>query len=135
MKTIKVLKAALLIAAVLFNGAAFAYSSEGETEEVCKKPKFMNFSLPVYKMPEKTEVAPESELTFMISPWSDPKTLKLTAKNQNLPFNVESTSSFHRIKAKLPTAFNGSFVRINASVKAVLGCDDQMGWLVKVAEK
>jgi hypothetical protein len=135
MKTIKILKAALLIAAVLFNGAAFAYSSEGETEELCKKPKFMNFSLPVYKAPEKTEVAPESELTFMISAWSDPKTLKLTAKNQNLPFTVETTSSFHRIKAKLPAAFNGSFVRINASVKAVLGCDDQMGWLVKVAEK
>ncbi len=135
MKTIKVLKAGLLIAAVLSNGAAFAYSSAGETEEVCKKPKFMNFSLPVYKVPEKAEVAPESEFTFMISAWSDPKTLKLTAKNQNLPFSVETTSSFHRIKAKLPAAFNGSFARINASVKAVLGCDDQMGWLVKVAEK
>jgi hypothetical protein len=135
MKTIKALKAALLIAAVLFNGAAFAYSSEGETEEICKKPKFMNFSLPEYKAPEKTEVAPESELTFMISSWSDPKTLKLTAKNQALPFTVETTSSFYRIKTKLPAAFNGNFVRINASVKAALGCDDQMGWLVKVAQK
>jgi hypothetical protein len=135
MKRIKLLKAALLIAAVLFNGAAFAYSSEGETEEICRKPKFMSFSLPTYKAPEKIEVAPESEFTFMISPWSDPKTLQLTAKNQGLPFTVETTSSFHRIKAKLPAEFNGNFVRINASVKAVLGCGEQTGWLVKVAEK
>ena len=135
MKIKKPLNAALFMAAVLFNGAALAYSSEGETEVICKKPKFMNFNLPIYKAPERVEVAPEPELSFMISPWSDPNTLKLTAKNQEIPFTVESNSSFHRIRAKLPAAFNGNYVRINAHVKAVLGCDDQTGWLIKVAEQ
>lgn len=135
MKTIKVLKAGLLVAAVLFNGAALAYSSEGETEAFCKKPKFTDFNLPIYKAPERIEVAPESEFSFLISSWADPRTIKLTVKNQDLPFAVESNSSFHRVKAKLPADFNGSFVRINASAKAMLGCDDQAGWLVKIAAK
>jgi hypothetical protein len=59
----------------------------------------------------------------------------LTAKNQNLDFTIESNSSFHRVKAKLPAAFNGQYVRINVTAKADLGCYDKQGWLVKVADK
>lgn len=123
-----------MLAAVFCNGAAYAYSS-GPTDEVCKKPKFNNFNLAEYKAPEKKEVAPESELSFVVSPWVDPVTIKLTAKMQPLDFTVESNSSFHRVRAKLPAAFNGQFVRINASARAVLGCDEQDGWLIKIAEK
>ncbi|MFA6052759.1 MAG: hypothetical protein WC762_09220 [Methylobacter sp.] len=132
MKVIKMLKAAMFIVAVLFNATASAYSV-GEVEEVCKKPQFREFSLPVYKEPEKVEVAPESEFTFMISPWADPNTVTLTAKGQPLEFTVESNNSFHRVKAKLPAALTGNFVRIDTTVKAVLGCGDEDGWLVKVA--
>lgn len=132
MKVTKVLKAAMFIVAVLFNATASAYSV-GEVEEVCKKPQFREFSLPVYKEPEKIEVAAESEFTFMISPWADPNTITLKAKGQPLDFTVESNSSFHRVKAKLPAELTGNFVRIDTSVKAVLGCGDEDGWLVKVA--
>ena len=132
MKLTKMFKAAIFIVAVLFNATASAYSA-GEVEEVCTKPKFRDFSLPVYKEPEKIEVAPESEFSFMISPWADPDTIILTAKGQPLAFTVESNSSFHRVKAKLPAALTGNYVRIDASVKAVLGCGDQDGWLIKIA--
>jgi hypothetical protein len=132
MKVTKMLKAAMFIVAVLFNATASAYSV-GEVEEVCKKPQFREFTLPVYKEPEKTEVAPESEFSFMISPWADPSTITLMAKGQPLDFTVESNSSFHRVKAKLPAELTGNFVRIDTSVKAVLGCGDEDGWLVKVA--
>lgn len=132
MKVTKMIKAAMFIVAVLFNATASAYSV-GEVEEVCKKPQFREFSLPVYKEPEKAEVAPESEFSFMISPWADPNTITLKAKGQELDFTVESNSSFHRVKAKLPAALTGNFVRIDTSVKAVLGCGDEDGWLVKVA--
>ena len=67
--------------------------------------------------------------------WADPSTIKLTAKKQALPFTVESTSTFHKIKAKLPASLNGNYVRIDVSAKAVLGCDNKEGWLVKVADK
>ena len=123
-----------IIAAVLFTGTAYAYDP-GTVEEVCKKPQMRDFTLPVFQEPEKAEVAPESSFTFMISPWANPGTIKLTAKNQDLEFTVESNTSFHRVKAKLPASFNGQYVRINASVSAALGCSEKMGWLVKVSEK
>ena len=127
-------KSALFIAVVLFNGQAAAYSPE-ELEQACKKPRFTDFNLTEYKAPDNIEIAPESEFIIKISAWVDPTTIKLTAKKQPIPFTVESTSTFHKIKAKLPASLNGNFVRINVSAQAVLGCDDNTGWLVKVANK
>ena len=127
-------KSALFIAVVLFNGAAVAYSPE-ELEKDCKKPHITDFNLTVYKAPENIEIAPESGFIIKISAWADPSTIKLTAKKQALPFTVENNSSFHKINAKLPASLNGNFVRIEVSVKAVLGCHNEAGWLVKVANK
>ena len=134
MKVTKMCKSSLFIAVVFFNGAAFAYSPE-ELEQACKKPRFTDFNLTEYKAPDNIEVPPESEFIIKISAWADPSTIKLTAKKQPIPFTVESNSSFHKVKSKLPASLNGSFARIDVSVKAVLGCSDKTGWLVKVAEK
>lgn len=134
MKIIKMSKIALSVTVILLNGAAVAYSPE-TTEQDCKKPRFTDFNLTEYKAPELIETAPESEFFFKVSPWADPSTIKLTAKKQPLAFTLESNSSFHKVKAKLPAALTGSFVRIDVSAKAVLGCDEQDGWLIKVAGK
>ena len=134
MKVTKMLKSVLFVAAVLFGGAASAYSPE-ELEQACKKPRFTDFNLPEYKAPANIEIPPESEFIIKISAWVDPTTITLTAKKQALPFTVESTSTFHKIHAKLPASLNGNFVRIDVSAKAVLGCDDKTGWLVKVANQ
>jgi hypothetical protein len=134
MKITKIFKSALFIAVVISNGAAFAYSPE-ETEQACKKPHFTDFNLTEYKAPDNIEIAPESEFIIKISAWADPSTIKLTAKKQPLAFTVESNSSFHKVKAKLPASLNGNFVRIEVSAKAVLRCGDKDGWLVKVADK
>lgn len=134
MKIKKIFQSALFMTVVLFNGAALAYSPE-ENEQTCKKPHFTDFNLTEYKAPDNIEVPPESEFIFKISAWADPRTIKLSAKKQPIPFTVESNSSFHKVKAKLPASLNGSFARIDVSVKAVLGCSDKTGWLVKVAEK
>ena len=134
MKITKMFKSALFIAVVLFNGEAAAYSPE-ELEQACKKPHFTDFNLTEYKAPDNVEIAPESEFFIKISAWADPSTIKLTAKKQTLPFTVESNSTFHKVKAKLPAVLNGNFVRIEVSAKSVLGCGDKDGWLVKVADK
>ena len=134
MKATKMFSPALFIATVLFTGTVCAYDP-GIVEDVCKKPQFRDFNLPIYQEPDKTEVSPESTFSFLISPWANPHTIKLTAKNQDLDYTLESNSSFHRVKAKLPAAFNGHYVRINVSAKAVLGCGDENGWLVKVSDK
>lgn len=127
-------KSVCVFAMVLFSATAMAYSKD-EGEDTCKKPQFRDFTLPEYQDSDKLEVPPESEFTIMLSPWADPKTIKLTAKKQPLEFSVESNSSFHRIKAKLPADLTGKFVRIDTSVKAVLGCSEKDGWLIKVADK
>lgn len=134
MKATKMFSPVLFIAAALFTGTVFAYES-GKVDEICKKPQFRDLTLPVYQEPEKREVPPEATFTFLVSPWAKADTIKLTAKNQDLEFTVESNSSFHRIKAKLPAAFTGQFVRLNVTAKADLGCYDKNGWLIKVADK
>jgi hypothetical protein len=127
-------KIAIGFALLLSASAVHAYSAD-DTKPICKKPRFTDFSLVQYKEPEKLEVAPESEFFFKISVWSNPETLTLTAKSQPLPFKVESTTTFHKITAKLPPEVTGQFVRFNANVKSVLGCDESIGWLIKVADK
>ena len=134
MTVTKLLKSALFIAVVLSNGSAVAYSPE-ELEKECKKPRFTDFNLTEYKAPDNIEVAPESEFIIKISAWADPGSIKLTAKKEALPFKVESNSSFHLVKAKLPASLNGKYARIDISATAVSGCDDKYGWLVKVADQ
>jgi len=133
MKITKTIKCVTLLSTVLLNTAAWAYSAD-QTELQCKPPHFREFSLPVYAAPENKEVPPESEFTIMMSPWTHPDTIKLTAKGKPLKFTMESNDSFHRLTAKLPAEFNGSYVRLNLSAKAILGCHNQEGWLLKVAK-
>ncbi|WP_374087169.1 hypothetical protein [Methylomicrobium lacus] len=132
MKT-RIIKCASVIAILLAAQTASAYEDE-KTEVLCKDPKFTDFTLKEYLEPEKIEVPPEAAFEFKVSAWSNPATIRLSGRNENIPFTVESNSSFHRIKAKLPASMTGKFVRINAAVKAVLGCEEKKGWLVKVSE-
>lgn len=114
--------------------SCYAYSA-GDVDEACKKPQVREFSLPVYQEPEKIEVTAESEFSFKLSEWTDPQTIKVTMKEQSVPITVESNSSFHKVTAKIPAEYTGKYVRINLFSKAVLGCYDREGWLIKVAGK
>jgi hypothetical protein len=114
--------------------SCFAYSA-GEVQEDCKKPQVREFSLPIYQEPEKIEVASESEFSFKLSEWTDPGSIKVTMKEQVVPITVESNSSFHKVTGKIPAEYTGKYVRINLFSKAVLGCYERDGWLVKVADK
>ncbi len=134
MRLVNTVKSAAVVLMLLSNVEVQAYSA-GDVEDLCKKPQVREFSLPLYQEPEKTEVAPESEFSFKLSVWTDPSTIKLSMKEQSVPFAVESNSSFHKVTAKIPAEFTGKYVRINLFSKAVLGCYDREGWLVKVADK
>lgn len=133
MKITKIIQSTALVSSVLFNSAVFAYGVD-RPEEECKKPHFRDFTLPVYAAPENKQVPPESEFSVMMSPWVHPGTVVLTAKGKKLDFSLESNDSFHRLTAKLPASMTGQFVRLNLSAKAVLGCGDQEGWLIKIAD-
>ncbi len=127
-------QAALAVSLLSTSFGSYAYSA-GDVDEVCKKPQVREFTLPTYQEPEKIEVAAESEFSLKLSEWTDPATIKLTMKEQSVPFTLESNNSFHKVTAKIPAEYTGKYVRINLFSKAVLGCYDREGWLIKVADK
>ena len=131
MKKNIIAKSALLIITLLASINVFAY--EPDKEQECKKPRFTDFNLTEYNSSDNIQVAPESDFFFKVSAFVDPTTIKLSAKKNPLNFTVESTSTFHKVKAKIPATLTGQFVRIDASAKSVLGCDNQHGWLIKVS--
>jgi len=134
MRVNQFIQATLAVALLSVNVGSYAYSA-GEVDETCKKPQVREFSLPIYQEPERIEVAAESEFSFKLSEWTDPNTIKITMKEQPVPIVVESNSSFHKVTAKIPEEYTGKFVRINLFSKAILGCYEREGWLVKVADK
>jgi hypothetical protein len=133
MKLDNIFKCLILIAVALCSVEAFAYSDDKD-KEICRHPKVQEFTLPEYKAPDMKEVPPETEFTFVVSGWADPKKFKLTGKNLDIPFTVQSTETYHKVKAKLPAALTGQSVRINARIPALLGCYTTTGWLIKVAD-
>lgn len=134
MRLVNTVKLSAMVLMLASSVEVWAYSA-GEVEETCKKPQVREFSLPIYQEPEKIEVAPESEFSFKLSEWTDPQTIKITMKEQSVPFTVTTNSSFHKVTAKIPAELTGTFVRINLFSKAFLGCYEREGWLIKVADK
>ena len=125
----KTLKLVCLIVSVSFTGSAFAYGSS-ETNNGCKKPKFKTFT-PAHK----SEVDPESEISFTVSGYADPATIKATAKKTPLEVDVEYNTSFYVVKAKLPASLTGKYARIHVQASAMLGCTGKDGWLLKIRDK
>lgn len=134
MKLVTILNGLALIAVVVCSVEALAYYDEKEKEK-CRNPKIQEFTLPEYKAPDNKEVPAEAEFSFVVSGWADPKKIKLSGKDLDIPFIVFSSETFHKVKAKLPPALTGKAVRINARIPAILGCYSTIGWLIKVADK
>ncbi len=134
MKQFTMIKWLALAILTLSSVMAYAYDADKD-KEMCRNPKVQEFTLPVYEAPDNKEVAPETEFSFVISGWANPKKIKLSGKDIDIPFTVKSTETFHKVNAKLPPEFTGKYVRINARIPAVLGCYSTIGWLIKVADK
>lgn len=132
MKITALVKSSLVLAALLASFSVFAYELV-EDKPVCKKPRFTDFSLPEYNASDNIEVNPETEFFFKLPVHVDPSTITLTAKKRPLEFTVESTSTFHKVIAKLPASLTGYFVRLDAYAQSTLGCDSHDGWLIKIA--
>lgn len=124
----------ILTALTLFNFAAYGYDDEKEKEK-CRNPKIQEFTLPEYVAPENKQVPPETEFSFVVSGWTDPKHIKLKAKDKDIPFTIKSSDTFHKVFSKIPAEYTGKYIRLNARIPAVLGCYSTIGWLIKVADK
>lgn len=130
MKLANCWKTAVLISAVLFTNAAFAVTPAEETEKECKKPKFRDF-LPA----PKSEVKPESEISFHVSRGADPSTVIAEAKGERMPVSVQDKTTFLKATAKLPSTLRDGFARIHVAANAAEGgCLGQDGWLIKIQD-
>ncbi|OQK16949.1 hypothetical protein AU255_03350 [Methyloprofundus sedimenti] len=125
----KSLISASLITSIGFAGSAFAYNA-GNVETTCKDPQFKTFS------PEhKAEVDPESEISFTVSGYADPSTIKAAAKNVPLELNIVDKNSFYAVSAKLPASLTGKYARIHVSAHNTSECKAKDGWLIKIRDK
>jgi hypothetical protein len=134
MKIHTILKFFALLVVTLCSVEALAYEDDKE-KEICRNPKVQEFTLPVFGEADKKEAPAEADFSFVVSGWTNVKKIKLMAKDQPIAFTVQSTDTFHKVKAKLPPELSGKVTRINVRIPAVLGCYTTMGWLVKVANK
>jgi len=128
MKLSNLWKSAFLLTILLGAQAAMAVTPEEEAEKKCIKPKFRDFS-----PAPKSEVMPESEISFHINRHADPNHIKASAKTIPLKLTVADKKTFYYVKAKLPAELTEGFARIHVEAKAAEGeCIGQDGWLIKV---
>jgi hypothetical protein len=125
MKITKSIRMTVMLGMTVFTGTALAY---GDTDKDCKDPKFRTFE------PEHlSEVDPETEISFHVSNWADPITIKVEARKVPMEVSVVDKMNFFVATAKLPASINGKYARIHVSAKAKDGrCLGQDGWLLKV---
>ena len=133
MKIIKNLTTTIILGAVFFSGSAFAYNA-GDTEKKCLAPKFRSFSPPEHtKGNPVPEVEPESEISFTVSGYADPTTIRAAAKDQPLKLDIIDKKSYYQVSARLPAVLTGKYARIHLKVKAQKGeCRTKDGWLIKI---
>ena len=117
---------------LLLTHSAIAATEEDE-KKVCKLPKILDFTLPLYALPEKLEVEPESEYSFRVSGDVVVDKIKVDAKEKPLKIETKSNTSFVLVKGKLPAEFTGKYVRLDVTAGTDLnGCRAKAGWLIKV---
>lgn len=131
MKSTLAWKGVLLLTALVFTQIASAITPAEEPEKKCIKPKFRDF-VPA----PKSEVAPESEISFHINRFADPEHVVATAKALPLKVEVVDKKTFYFVKAKLPEELREGFVRIHVEAKSIEGdCLGQSGWLISIVDK
>ena len=128
MKSVKSWKNAILIGAVMFANTVLAVTPAEDDEKVCKKPKFREF----FPAP-KSEVLPESEISFHVSRGADPHSIIAEAKAEKMAVSVRDRVNFLQVSAKLPASLREGFARLHVAAKAEDGgCLGQDGWLIKI---
>lgn len=125
------LKFVCLLTSISFVSPIYAYNS-GNIESGCKDPRFKSFMPEPYTPENKIEAEPESEISFTVSGYADPSTIKAIAKNIPLKLTVIDKNSFYAVSATLPASLTGKYARIHIKANNSPECRAKDGWLIKI---
>lgn len=130
----------MALAVVVFStvGTVWAYEGAGAidpTSALCRNVQFSEFTPRQYSQEtNNTEVAPESEFSFLASKETFPKSIAVTIKDETVPIAVTPHYAGYQVTGNLPGNARGTFIRIDIAAKGPHGCERGDGWLLKVAE-
>jgi hypothetical protein len=115
---------------VAFNTNVSAYGSSSSSKKACKKPEFTKFT-PVHL----SEVAPESEFSFVASALTNPESIVVTIKKQPVDVIVNKLNSGYSVSGKLPGGLEGTYARVDINATGTKKCKSNDGWLLKIEGK
>lgn len=126
MKTINLITTLIF---VIFSANAFAYGGGSSSKKACQKPKLSQFT-PTHL----SVVTPQSEFSFLASTATNPKSITVSIKKQDINTSINKTSKGYTVTAKLPASLQSSYARVNIKVKGTNNCPATHGWLLKIEE-
>jgi len=126
----KITKLCVCFFLVAFNTNVSAYGSSSSSKKACKKPEFTRFT-PVHL----SEVAPESEFSFVASALTNPESIVVTIKKQPVDVTINKLNNGYSVNGKLPIALKGTYARVDINAKGTNNCKSNDGWLLKIAGK
>ena len=103
--------------------------SSGPGTGVCKKLNFSDFT-----PGNNSEVAPQSEFSFVASSMAYPNSIKVTIKGQSIPLTVTPKGEGFKVTGNLPNTLKEAYAKINIDARGFNQCEVSDGWLVKVTE-
>ncbi|NOQ36143.1 MAG: hypothetical protein GQ569_09650 [Methylococcaceae bacterium] len=123
---IKLQQIIILLFFITFTNQVAAYGTSS-SKKACKKPTFSEFS-----PPKLTEVKPQSEFSFIASSTTDPKSIKVTVKEQSVVIKVSEKGNKYLVTGKLPSEIKGSHARVKIEATGTNRCKGDDGWLLKM---
>lgn len=132
----------IIILVIVFGNIdpALAYAYEGSPaggvfSNPCGKVRFSEFTLPQYSQDtNNTEVAPESDFSFLASKETFPDSIQVTIEDETVPIAVTPHYAGYHVTGSLPDTVKSTFVRINIAAQGPYQCERGDGWLLKVAD-
>ena len=103
--------------------------SSGPGTGACKQLNFSDFT-----PGNNSEVAPQSEFSFVASSMAYPNSIKVTIKGQSIPLTVTPKGEGFKVSGVLPGNVKGAYAKINIDARGFNQCEVSDGWLVKVTE-
>lgn len=117
-----------LIVLQILTVEVWAYGSSSSSKS-CTKPIFSDFN-----PADKAVVAKQAEISFFVAQISNPKSVVVTVKQQELNLQATSQNGGFLFVGKLPADIAPGMARINVAAESAGQCKANAGWLVNISE-